>query len=437
MVNPGPEWLTNSSTLPPLALWSQSFAVAESIVSWVVLFLVATLATWYSAYSSGSSTYTIYCLELQIRIDRKVEQLKSKHSDDILESTSSKCSTLDIVVALVAVALISGLLILIYFFKWLAVPIFLVIFAMSSLSLFTLCRPIINQLPGDKQIHSVPRFLRCCCGVSSCELREILLIPFFLAIGWTWYIFRHNTWVILFLHNFLGFSLVFHVVKGVRITRFQTVVYPCILLLIYDVFMVFVTPYFTKGASVMESVARGTDSDDMPLVFKVPTLFHSTENICSKRRVAGLLGFGDVIIPSILTSFMVLVGKVLKRPRLYMITTFISYPASLVICILSLYLMGIAQPALLYIVPLMLLTIVGTASVVGDLSILWHADLMQHPKSVRLLAIQQMKDQGIDDENGIENDQHDRTNAITENHDPTTQGLVANEVNESPPNDLL
>ena len=52
--------------------------------------------------------------------------------------------------------------------------------------------------------------------------------------------------------------------------------------------------------SVMESVARGTEGDDLPLVFKIPALFPSTENRCSEREVAGLLGFGDVVLPAIL-----------------------------------------------------------------------------------------------------------------------------------------
>ena len=54
----------------------------------------------------------------------------------------------------------------------------------------------------------------------------------------------------------------------------------------------------------MESVARGTEGDDLPLVFKIPALFPSTENECSAREVAGLLGFGDVVLPAILGEWM-------------------------------------------------------------------------------------------------------------------------------------
>ena len=60
------------------------------------------------------------------------------------------------------------------------------------------------------------------------------------------------------------------------------------------------TKFVCSGMSVMESVARGTEGDDLPLVFKIPALFPSTDNRCSAREVAGLLGFGDVVLPAIL-----------------------------------------------------------------------------------------------------------------------------------------
>merc|ERR1719187_525793 len=147
--------------------------------------------------------------------------------------------------------------------------------------------------------------------------------------------------------------------------------------------MVFITPFVTAGGmSVMESVARGTEGDDLPLVFKIPALFPTTENVCSGREVAGLLGFGDVVLPAILASYMVLVGFVLEKPRLYIGATFLSYPVSLVVTIVSLYFMQVAQPALLYIVPIMMLAIVITAAASGDLKTLWNIDMMSYPRTL-------------------------------------------------------
>ena len=75
-------------------------------------------------------------------------------------------------------------------------------------------------------------------------------------------------------------------------------------------------------------------------------------------------------------SYMVLVGFVLEKPKLYLAATFLSYPFSLVVTIVSLSLMKVAQPALLYIVPIMMLAIVITAAAAGDLKTLWKTDMM-------------------------------------------------------------
>ena len=63
---------------------------------------------------------------------------------------------------------------------------------------------------------------------------------------------------------------------------------------------------------------------------------------------------------------MVLAGYALEKPKEYIVTTLVSYPV-LVVTIVSLYFMQVAQPALFYIVPIMILAIVLTAAFAGDL----------------------------------------------------------------------
>ena len=92
---------------------------------------------------------------------------------------------------LIAFVFISSFLILIYFVKWIAVPIFLVIFAMASLSLFTLTRPLIDRLPfGATRLRCVLHLPCGCCGVGrnfcNWQIREVLAAIVFLSLGWTW-----------------------------------------------------------------------------------------------------------------------------------------------------------------------------------------------------------------------------------------------------------
>jgi len=397
-INGSLEWLLDendgaigsNNSSPHIVVWNLVYFPWENVFNWSLIGFIATVSMTAAAYASGRLSYQLYRQKFAARVRKLIKDGNSIAAQESGEGDDGEkgISTPDVIVGLVAFIFISLFLILIYFVKWLAVPIFLVIFAMSSLSLFTLTRPLIDRLPFGARRLGCVMFLPCgCCGggrnCCNWEVREVLAAVVFLSLGWTWYFLRHDKIVILLLHNFLGFSLVYHVSNGIRVTRFQACVYPCILLLIYDVFMVFITPYMTAGGmSVMESVARGTEGDDLPLVFKIPALFPTTENVCSGREVAGLLGFGDVVLPAILASYMVLVGFVLGKPRQYIGATFLSYPVSLVVTIVSLYFMQVAQPALLYIVPIMMLAIVITAAASGDLKTLWNIDMMSYPRTL-------------------------------------------------------
>ncbi|KAG0078547.1 Luc7-like protein 3, partial [Podila epicladia] len=66
---------------------------------------------------------------------------------------------------------------------------------------------------------------------------------------------------------------------------------------VYDVFFVFVTPYLTKsGESIMEAAATGaalTVKETIPMLFRIPS-----------RSGEAMLGFGDVVLPGILVTFL-------------------------------------------------------------------------------------------------------------------------------------
>ena len=99
-----------------------------------------------------------------------------------------------------------------------------------------------------------------------------------------------------------------------------------------------------------------------------------------QTNVFRLIGRHFILITSPLfhcsASYVVFAGLVLGKAKLYMVTTFCSYPLSLIATLVSLYFMQVAQPALLYIVPIMMLSIVVTAACAGDLKTLWKFDMM-------------------------------------------------------------
>ena len=86
-----------------------------------------------------------------------------------------------------------------------------------------------------------------------------------------------------------------------------------------------------------------------------------------------MIGFGDIVIPGLLTGYAAYFDT-LAHPgttKWYYIITCASYAIGLIITYGALIGMGIAQPALLYLVPCCLLGIVGTALKRGELRAMW------------------------------------------------------------------
>ena len=102
------------------------------------------------------------------------------------------------------------------------------------------------------------------------------------------------------------------------------------LLFFYDIFWVFLSPYFTTGGkSVMVAVATGLD---IPIKLVMPhlTLDYPT-SACS------LLGLGDILIPGIFIIFLARFGFEVVNTTSYYTSALIAYALSLLACGASLY----------------------------------------------------------------------------------------------------
>ncbi|KAK3842859.1 MAG: peptidase A22B, signal peptide peptidase [Linnemannia gamsii] len=176
---------------------------------------------------------------------------------------------------------------------------------------------------------------------------------------------------------------------------------PTLLLLtafIYDVFFVFVTPYLTStGESIMEAAATGaalTVKETIPMLFRIPSF--------SPRGGEAMLGFGDVVLPGILVTFLrecdarleedqssMLIGldstnakatallssgsgKGGRRRWSYYLTAILGYAVGLEVTFVAMMWSNQGQPALLYLVPFTVLPVVLLASRRHELSLLWN-----------------------------------------------------------------
>ncbi|KAJ3424000.1 signal peptide peptidase [Anaeramoeba flamelloides] len=132
-----------------------------------------------------------------------------------------------------------------------------------------------------------------------------------------WWVFKSDTWLI---NNIIGTSLILLIITVVRIDTIRTVSTLFVLLLLYDVFWVFVSPYFFSD-NVMVKVAQSSGANfqdktslltkiipnfllkilpntlEMPIKLIFPKSF-------SKNSQVFMLGLGDIAIPGFLLSLL-------------------------------------------------------------------------------------------------------------------------------------
>ncbi|XP_073030379.1 signal peptide peptidase-like 4 isoform X1 [Primulina eburnea] len=165
-----------------------------------------------------------------------------------------------------------------------------------------------------------------------------------------------------------GIALIITVLQIIRVPNLKvgTVLLGCAFM--YDIFWVFISKWFFHK-SVMIVVARGDGSgeDGIPMLLKIPRMFDPWGGY-------SIIGFGDIILPGLLVAFSLrydwLCKKSLKAG--YFLWAMLAYGLGLLVTYVALNLMdGHGQPALLYIVPFTLGTLITLGKTRGDLKHLW------------------------------------------------------------------
>ena len=201
------------------------------------------------------------------------------------------------------------------------------------------------------------------------------------------------------LNNFLSFPLCVVGIEQVPIKTFKAGAALLIALFFYDIFFVF-------GTDVMVTVATNVEG---PIKILFPQHIFSDDH--SRQS---LLGLGDIVIPGFFMAQMLRFGFYKHTAALYKAekkndsdsnsqkldqnlyqklvadgegliywkTQLMAYVGSLVTCMFFMVVYDSAQPALLYIVPFLLLAAVGTAAYRGELQILMDYD---EDKAIKVL----------------------------------------------------
>uniref|UniRef100_A0A4W4G551 Signal peptide peptidase-like 2B n=1 Tax=Electrophorus electricus TaxID=8005 RepID=A0A4W4G551_ELEEL len=206
------------------------------------------------------------------------------------------------------------------------------------------------------------------------QVRMLLLSALCVAVSITWGVFRNEDQWAWVLQDALGIAFCIYMLKTIRLPTFKACTLLLVVLFIYDVFFVFITPYFTKsGESIMVEVAAGPSGssthEKLPMVLKVPRLNFSPLSLCD--RPFSLLGFGDILVPGLLVAYCHRFDILMQSSRIYFLACTVGYGVGLLITFVALALMEMGQPALLYLVPCTLLTSLTVALWRRELPLFW------------------------------------------------------------------
>ncbi|MBZ3875819.1 Signal peptide peptidase-like 2B [Sciurus carolinensis] len=321
------------------------YAPSEPVLDYnmVIIFIMAVGTVAVGGYWAGS---------------RDVKKRSMKHKrDDGPEKQEDEAVDVTPVMICVFVVLCCCMLVLLYHLYDQLVYAIIGIFCLaSSTGLYSCLAPCVRRLPFCRcrvPDNSLPYFHK------RPQARMLLLALFCIAVSVVWGVFRNEDQWAWVLQDALGVAFCLYMLKTIRLPTFKACTLLLLVLFIYDVFFVFVTPFLTRsGNSIMVEVATGpSDSatrEKLPMVLKVPRLSASPLALCD--RPFSLLGFGDILVPGLLVAYCHRFGLQAQSSRIYFVACTVAYGVGLLVTFVALALMQRGQPALLYLVPCTLVT---------------------------------------------------------------------------------
>lgn len=306
------------------------------------------------------------------RLVKSQTSRENEEGDDSLPKTVLTCR--HVVCYLV---LASTFLLVLYFLIRMGVDIVIfviIMFCLASISAlsFLILEPLVKRL--------APRLnqTRCCSctipGTTNKErivlsVGEVLVLVVAVGVVVAWFVERHDAW---YVQNVLGMCVCVTFTVLVEIPNLKIATMLLVAFFFYDIFAVFLSPLIFKSSVMLEVATAGGDDhtssqqgtnecsfhygEKMPMLFLVPR----TDWIGGYS----MLGFGDVIFPSLLVTLMLKVDYRVastfscdRRRRVWYFPVLVfGYGIGLFLAFLANTLgwtiNGVqGQPALLYLVP--------------------------------------------------------------------------------------
>ncbi|XP_076907789.1 signal peptide peptidase-like 4 isoform X1 [Bidens hawaiensis] len=291
-------------------------------------------------------------------------------SDEYLNTESSRSSgvvDINTTSAVLFVVIASCFLVMLYkLMSYWFIEVLVVLFAIGGVEGLQTC--LVALLSCFRWFeHSSQTFVKV-PFLGAVSYLTIGVSPFCIAFAVVWAVYRRISFAWIG-QDILGIALIITVIQIIRVPNLKvgTVLLCCAFL--YDIFWVFVSKWWFDE-SVMIMVARGDKSgeDGIPMLLKIPRMFDPWGGY-------SIIGFGDIILPGLLVAFSLRYDWLSNKSLLagYFLWAMIAYGLGLLITYVALNLMdGHGQPALLYIVPFTLGTMLTLGKRRGDLRHLWY-----------------------------------------------------------------
>ena len=255
-----------------------------------------------------------------------------------------------------------------------------VVFMLASI----LCFASVIMYPLVTALCPTGETLSCGSYVSVASI--VCFVPSILLGVW-WFIERHSDYMWI-LQDIFGVCLCFVFLDTIHLPSLRVAFILLIAAFAYDVFFVYLSPY-VFGSNVMVAVASGGANvkvhskdfctlypnspecyhETMPLVLRLPLLFSSYGG-------EAMLGLGDIVLPGLLVSFVLRYDYCRGNPisRNYFMVASVAYGVGLLLAnIMAVVLRHIVagQPALMYIVPILLGSVYLFAKFKQEVEELW------------------------------------------------------------------
>ena len=183
-------------------------------------------------------------------------------------------------------------------------------------------RYLSNKLSWLRFLQDSPCPKATFCGCNTVTFNEVLSALSGYAIGISWLYIAltqldpHTNAYFWVVQNVMGASVSIAFLGVIRVSNIKIATILLVAVFIYDIFMVFITPLFTKeGESVMVTVATSGGPPEDPLFCeKYPTegdcrqgdplpMLLTIPKINDYRGGGNLLGLGDIVLPGLLIAF--------------------------------------------------------------------------------------------------------------------------------------